>query len=838
MKIKCLLVFILSVLFVLNTFAQPVVQINSEDWTSSSSNGPCACSVDFNNGSELNFFDTGGSGNYSANENEEITLCPDASGSKMRVALFEDPAAGYSLNIHPSDTLYVYDGTTTSSPVLAKINDDTYINGVNIPASWSNQSGCLTFQFISDDSNEGTGWGGNLSCANLVQPFSNHITATVNGLSNGANDNLNDLNPIDTGYVDICLGDVITFNAEPYFPYEPGGDSAALSGGGYMQSNNYSVTWEISDGSVYTTSSFEFTPTVRNGFFITLKVEDANGQFKYSSCKVRVSTLPSFSTCGPVTSPICLGRTVNLVGGITSVDTAGVDPVSTNFPIGGVFGEQTYLPDGSGFNYTTEIDISGFTDGVTIQNPSDIDQLCVKIEHSYLGDLEMMLTCPNGQSVNIFNSYSGFGTSGELYPGGFSGGNDFLGGAYDNNTGNIGYCEEYCFSDSSIAMNSWADGYITTVATGPSTGDMIVPGLYKPEESFIPALQGCPVNGEWVLTVRDNIGIDDGFICEWGIYFNDLLNPDREIYSPSIVDNFWQSDPTIIEDLDTVVLVEPANVGANFYTFVVEDEYGCFYDTTVIAQTIQGGNIIDDTITCEDFFQYSDNYLTPLGGYWIFSSGDGEVEFDDTTIANPYLTFSNPGIYTMGLKDEFCNDTIYNTVAFLTIPDSKFFPTDSVCLGDELQIVVSNDNPYNTFSWTDLSGDSLASGDSLFINSLDYFEGYNDIYLNVSNACGESQGLNNFYVEACELPNIITPNNDGINDFFSTKFAVVYSDVNLTVLNRWGSKVYSKDNYDNSWNGVDNNGNKLKNGNYYYVLTYNNGENNLQGIVKIIDSSN
>jgi gliding motility-associated-like protein len=836
MKSKIIFSILFNAIFVFQIFAQPTVLINGEDWTSSSPNGACACDTDFNNGSVINFLDASSAVGYSSNEAEEITVCPNESGSKMVVALFDDDAAGYILNIHPSDTLYIYDGISTSAPLLAALNDDTYPNGINQPASWSNQSGCLTFKFVSDASEEGLGWGGNLSCANLPQPFTNHITATVNGVSTGANDNINDLYPIDTGYVDICLGDVITFNAEPYFPYEPGGDSAALNGAGYMQSDSYSATWEISNGEVYTTNTFEFTPTSRNGFFITLKIEDVNGQFKYSFCKVRVSTKPSFSDCGPVVSPICLGRTVNLIGGITIQDTAGVDPISTNFPIGGVFGEQTYLPDGSGFNYTTEIDITGFNDTVTIQNAIDIDQMCVKIEHSYLGDLEMMLTCPNGQSVNIFNSYSGIG-SGELYPGGFGGGNDFLGGAYDNNTGNIGYCEEYCFSDTSIALDSWANGYQTTAATGPSVGNMITPGLYKPEENFVPALLGCPINGTWTLTVRDNIGIDDGFICEWGIYFNDLLNPNREIYSPDIVNNFWEDNPTILEDLDTIIVVEPENVGANFYTFVVEDEYGCFYDTTVIALTIQGGNIIDDTVTCEDFFQYQNNYLTPLGGSWFYTSNDGEVIFDDTTIANPYINFSNPGIFKMGLHDEFCNDTIYNTVAYLTIPDPYFFPTDSVCLGDELTILINNDNPYNSFYWTNLAGEPLAYGDSILINSTDYYAGYNDINLNIENACGETQSVNNFYVEACELPNVITPNNDGLNDLFFTQFAVVYQDVTLTILNRWGTKIYEKNNYDNSWNGVDNKGNQLKNGNYYYVLTYDNGEESMNGVVQIINHS-
>ena len=104
-------------------------------------------------------------------------------------------------------------------------------------------------------------------------------------------------------------------------------------------------------------------------------------------------------------SPICLGRVTELFGGVTGSDTVGVDPVSTNFPIGG-FLVPKHLPDGSGINYTTDINISGFTPGITIQNTSDIEKMCVKMEHSYLGDLEMMLTCPSGLSVNIFNSYS------------------------------------------------------------------------------------------------------------------------------------------------------------------------------------------------------------------------------------------------------------------------------------------------------------------------------------------------------------------------------------------------------------------------------------------------
>ena len=83
---------------------------------------------------------------------------------------------------------------------------------------------------------------------------------------------------------------------------------------------------------------------------------------------------------------------------------------------------------------------------------------------------------------------------------------------------------------SANALPSWANGYSTTAATGPSAGTMVTPGLYQPEQNFT-ALQGCPINGTWTLTVRDNLSVDDGFICEWGIYFNSALNPNSEIYA-------------------------------------------------------------------------------------------------------------------------------------------------------------------------------------------------------------------------------------------------------------------------------------------------------------------
>ncbi|QMU27512.1 T9SS type B sorting domain-containing protein [Adhaeribacter radiodurans] len=66
------------------------------------------------------------------------------------------------------------------------------------------------------------------------------------------------------------------------------------------------------------------------------------------------------------------------------------------------------------------------------------------------------------------------------------------------------------------------------------------------------------------------------------------------------------------------------------------------------------------------------------------------------------------------------------------------------------------------------------------------------------------------------IPNIITPNNDGLNDTFA--LALSCQKVDLKVYNRWGKLVYEQAEYQNTWNGAN-----LPEGTYYYQLHSSNG---------------
>ena len=89
-------------------------------------------------------------------------------------------------------------------------------------------------------------------------------------------------------------------------------------------------------------------------------------------------------------------------------------------------------------------------------------------------------------------------------------------------------------------------------------------------------------------------------------------------------------------------------------------------------------------------------------------------------------------------------------------------------------------------------------------------------------------------IEKCNIPNVITPNGDNVNDFFYTHFASIYDDVNLIILNRWGKVVFEDSAYKNQWNGTNSKGNPLGSGTYYFFLTFDEGKEKNQGILQIV----
>lgn len=83
----------------------------------------------------------------------------------------------------------------------------------------------------------------------------------------------------------------------------------------------------------------------------------------------------------------------------------------------------------------------------------------------------------------------------------------------------------------------------------------------------------------------------------------------------------------------------------------------------------------------------------------------------------------------------------------------------------------------------------------------------------------------------CVIPNIFTPNEDGVNDLFEVPCLINEQVAKLLVFNRWGDLVYQSDNYQNQWNGTHQ-GKVLPDGTYFYIMTIGEGEQ-IQGSIEL-----
>jgi subtilisin-like proprotein convertase family protein len=749
-----------------------------------------------------NFQDPGGGANYPPNFNDTITFCPDLTqGTKVSITFAIN--TGYTFNVDGSDFIYVYDGPNASAPLLGIHNSVTSPTGFTHQASWNNPSGCLTVVFVSNGSNEGTGWFANVQCGNQPQPMFPHIEAYVNGT--GANA----LNPLDTGFVDVCFGDSILFIAKPLFPH-----SLESTGYGYTQNVNNSIDfdWNISDGGNYPNNdSIWFTPPARAGYLVDLKITDIFPQSEYMKCKVRVSQLPSFVGTGPLDDAVCIGESTVLLGGVTQTDTVGVEIPAGAFELGGSYAGLTYLPDGSGLQYETTIPINGFPDGATITDAESLNEVCITMEHSFLGDLEIWLECPNGTVVPLVNSYNpGF------LPGGNSGGGTFLGQPFDDaGGGGAGIGWEYCFSSVFNTINGSMTQNLNNVVGVPAVGSNppLTQGssidsadVYEPETSFADFV-GCPVNGDWTIHVQDNLGIDDGYIFEWGLFFDASYFAGLGGYQNFVVSDYWDDDPTIVSGQnDTLIVVQPDAPGSYPYTYHVTDDFGCPYDTTVFLNVLPGPSIFNDTTVCSYSFQVSGTQ-SYSGGTW--TSSQTGVSFNNASNDNPLIIFPNSsgGVYTVEYTDNECDVTVS---AEITIPGQPNFDVNSatICSGVTAILSVTNESFVSNFVWN-----TGATTPVIETNQAGTYT------VTGSNSCYDTTITAEVIVINCnlEVPNIISLSSTAGNDVFYVKYEGI-EEFDCVIMNRWGNKIYEYQDPAGKWDGYTQKGTLVEEGTYFYLI--------------------
>lgn len=71
------------------------------------------------------------------------------------------------------------------------------------------------------------------------------------------------------------------------------------------------------------------------------------------------------------------------------------------------------------------------------------------------------------------------------------------------------------------------------------------------------------------------------------------------------------------------------------------------------------------------------------------------------------------------------------------------------------------------------------------------------------------------------IPNVFTPNGDGVNDLFFLQRSSNLSQISAVIYDRWGNKVYGVDSSTGQieWDGTNMFGKEVPSGTYYYIIT-------------------
>ncbi len=565
------------------------------------------------NGTPINacsgsFFDPGGpSGEYGNNLNVTTTLCAGVGGAS-HVRLDFD-----GLQLDPGDLLCFYDGTTSAAPELSCSNDYPATSIVVVQATAANPSGCLTLVFQSNGVGTSTGWAAAISCVKSCQILNADLVSTTPATV-----------PADTGWIDICPGDRITFNGLGIYPQN---DLV------YHQSDfTTSFEWNFGDGDI------AYGPTVAHkfnesgGFYVQLTLRDSIGcpSTNLISQRVRVAPRPDFSLTNAYDNSICAGDTIQLSAQVNAAGTSNsnlnVGPGQGSFNISGTRADSLALPDGTGIDYETSIYFTEFTPGQVLTDINDLLGICVNMEHSWARDIQIKITCPNGTDVILHNHAGQIGDQ------------VFLGIPNDNDNFNPvpGTGFDYCWTP--FAFNDYWIEYFNSSLGGSNTLPADDYQSFEPLDELL----GCPLNGEWTITITDYWPIDNGYIFNWGVNFNQDLYPSIETFSPTLANWQWQPQPTIFFSTQDSIAASPANAGLAAYTFRITDSFGCKWDSTLNVNVLP--------FTHPECYNCKINYNTPAD---TIVCANAPVTLDASTQLSPNLEvrFESAPSYKFGASN-------------------------------------------------------------------------------------------------------------------------------------------------------------------------------------------
>ncbi len=326
---------------------------------------------------------------------------------------------------------------------------------------------------------------------------------------------------------------------------------------------------------------------------------------------------------------------------------------------------------------------------------------------------------------------------------------------------------------------------------------------------------GCRDSDEQLVTVGDIIVTATAAspIC---------LGTSSQLNATGGMNYSWMPTTNLSNSQIADPLFTPTETGTYNFDVIATDGGGNCPDTTSVTVIVDAAyaDAGADTIICIG------ETTTLNGGEGVRYSWSPSTFLSDSTVSNPEVSpTAGPITYTLTVYSEYgcmASDEVVVDISEVTVT-AQVNP-DKIMEGETAILNATTNATYVIWSEEE-TGDLVDEGTYPELNNIRVGPTESTVYLVESindNDCRNTARVYLQVISAIRIPNVITPNGDGINDTWVIINIEDYPEAEIKVRNRWGNVVWKRDNgYNNSWGGSNERGALLPTGTYYFEIRLN-----------------
>ncbi len=254
--------------------------------------------------------------------------------------------------------------------------------------------------------------------------------------------------------------------------------------------------------------------------------------------------------------------------------------------------------------------------------------------------------------------------------------------------------------------------------------------------------------------------------------------------------------------LNDSTVANPSGTVSGTTTFFLKSYYstGCFKTDSVVVNVYPKPifSVINEQVICNK----SSVQLSASGGD-VFAWSPAS-SLNNSTISNPLASPGNTTVYSVNIFESTCKNstTLTTKVTVLPLPQVSVTKSNDLdCINYSSNLSASGALSYTWSPAEGLNDPNIGNPVASPIASTVYTvtgKGFNGCTDTASIALkGDFNGEAVLF-----MPNAFTPNGDGRNDCFGIKFLATPKEMNFSVYNRWGQRIFQSSSTSNCWDGT------------------------------------